>query len=89
MLVSRPRIEARGDAAAARVTSAVVVREDGGDHGDARRRPPRPAARALSAVMPPIATTGTPRDFACASSAMSARRAPGFTGDGKKLPNAT
>ena len=78
-------------ARAARViAAAIVVGEHVGDHGERRPRPRRSARCALAAVMPPIATTGTPSVCARAQQRRCRRAARrGLVADAKKLPNAT
>src|SRR5690606_33341988 len=51
-----------------------------------RSAPASTSGRALSAVMPPIATRGRPRPALSRSSPGDARRAPGLVGEGKKAP---
>src|SRR5690606_1111386 len=53
-----------------------------------RSAPAATSRRALSGVMPPIATRGSPKRADSASSRGSARRAPGLVGEGKNAPNA-
>src|SRR5690606_20380124 len=53
-----------------------------------RSAPAATNCRALSGVMPPIATRGSPKRADSVSRCRPARRAPGLVGEGKNAPKA-